>query len=133
MTESNQPSQTAYLQTVADTEQSRVHMLNWAEYLVHKTGVDGALRSLTYYENIGWISPAVLERMTDYVSDMDGADADEDDVRPEGELINHLEGTPFELHAGSLQYIANLANHDIEEQLLDLYTTDDRIGNRRRN
>lgn len=133
MTESNQPTSptTTYLTSIGESEQSRVQMLNWAEYLVHAAGVDGALRSLTYYENIGWISSSVLEKMTGYVSDMDGTEPYENNVRPEGELMDYLEGTPFELHAGSLQYIADLADHDIEAELLELYTTDERIGNQR--
>ena len=121
-----------YLATVDDSERTRVLLLNWAEYLVHTASVDGALRALTYYENIGWISAEVLEKMTEYVSDMaEDEDLDGDDLRPNGEIMDQLEGTPFELHAGSLQYIANLAEEDIEDEILALYTAEDRIENRR--
>lgn len=121
-----------YLTTVDDSERTRVLMLNWAEYLVHTASVDGALRALTYYENIGWISSEVLEKMTEYVSDMaEDDDVDDEDLKPDGEIIEQLKDTPFELHAGSLQYIANLAEADIEEEILELYATEDRISNRR--
>lgn len=132
MAEHNSSSSDEYLSRVKDGEQDRVMMLNWSEYLIHTAGEEGALRALTYYENIGWISDEVLQQMTDYVSDMaEDSDLDDDALRPDGELVDRLEGTPFELHAGSLQYIAKLADDDVSDEIRGLYSTEERINHHR--
>ncbi len=122
-----------YLSRVDDTEETRVLMLNWAEYLIHTAGEDGALQALMYYENIGWISDEVLQQMTEYISDMAGdPDQSNDPPRPDGEILERLEDTPFELHAGSLQYIADISGDRINADVLNILSAEDRIENRRK-
>lgn len=125
-------SSDTYLSRVDDSEETRVLMLNWAEYLTHNADEDGALQALMYYENIGWISDDVLQQMTEYISDMAGDSEQPDDPpHPEGEIIERLEDTPFELHAGSLQYIAEISGDRINADVLNLLSAEDRIENRR--
>lgn len=110
-------------------ERTRTLLLKWSSYLVGESGDEGALRALMYYETIGWISTAVLEQMTEYVSSVT-AENETTESGIGGVLSERLEDTPFELHAGSLYYIGALAGHDVEEEALSVFGTHDRVSTR---
>jgi len=95
--------------------------LQWARYLGETFGTSGALNALRYYERLGWISPHVLDRMTDYVR---GLSLNETHTKKYDEPVtlepplDSLSGTAFGAHARSLRFVAEIAGEDIGEQMV---------------
>lgn len=95
--------------------------LQWARYLGTTFGASGALCALNYYERIGWISPPArrsVERQLRGLSIEEIHSKKYDDPgHIEGPLAP-LSGTPFGAHARSLEFIAELADGDIETEVM---------------
>ena len=96
--------------------------MEWARYLGSAFGTEGAASALRFYEDVNWISEDVRRTMVDYVRGLSLDELTEErDVEVElDETIATLEGTPFERHAKSIQYIASIAGDSIEYDLIPL-------------
>jgi hypothetical protein len=100
--------------------------MKWARYLGATFGTTGALRALQYYREINWISDSVKRTMTEYVR---GLPIEDLDRQPDSDLsltdaLSSLEGTHFEEHAKSLEFIAAIADNNIEHSLASLQLTE---------
>lgn len=104
--------------------------LRWAHYLGEEFGTSGALNALRYYERLGWISPDVVDRMTDYVCGLSLGETHtkkyDDPVTLDPPLAS-LSGTAFGAHARSLQFISEIAGEDIGEQVVLARLADRRV------
>jgi archaellum component FlaD/FlaE len=118
-----------YLESVEET--GDVTPLRWAKYLTETFGTSGALGSLHYYERLGWITPSVTAEMVGYLR---GLSVDElhnkkyDDPATLERPLESLTGTPFGAHARSLEFVAEMAGHDLEEQLFAARLAGHRAG-----
>ncbi|ESS05829.1 MAG: putative archaeal flagellar protein D/E [uncultured archaeon A07HB70] len=95
--------------------------LRWARYLANTFGTGGALCSLRYYERIGWIDEATrrgVERQLRGLSTEELHSKKYDDPGCFDGPLSPLSGTPFGSHARSLEFVATLADDDIESRVV---------------
>jgi archaellum component FlaD/FlaE len=95
--------------------------LQWAEYLGKTFGTAGALATLRYYQELGWISPRVRGEVEQYLEglslqEIHSKKYDEPGV-PTGPLTP-LSGTPFGAHAKSLEFISTIADDGLRRDML---------------
>ena len=108
--------------------------LQWATYLGETFGANAALDCLHYYARIGWISARVRRTMTTYLQ---GLSVDElhnkryDEPVTVDYPLEHISNTPFSAHAQSLEYIAQIADDDLEEHLMVAQLAERRIDRTR--
>ncbi|WP_332897790.1 FlaD/FlaE family flagellar protein [Haladaptatus sp. CMSO5] len=110
-----------YLTTLGIAPEQVATTLSWARYLGETFGTGGALNSLRYYEEIGWISSAVRVRMVEYLKGLSLTEIHSKKYDEPATLdppLDGLSGTPFGAHAQSLQYIADINGADLEEHLM---------------
>lgn len=55
------------LASIPDGYAGEVLVMEWLATLMERSGPAGAFRAVDYYENVGWISPAVEERLVDVI------------------------------------------------------------------
>ena len=55
------------LESIPDGYAGEVLVMEWLATLMDRSGPAGAFRAVDYYENVGWISPAVEERLVDVI------------------------------------------------------------------
>jgi archaellum component FlaD/FlaE len=109
-----------YLESSADLGRSET-VLRWAKYLGTTFGTGGALSALRYYERLEWISPAVRRDVERYLQGLSLEEIHSKKYDEPGHLtgpLASLSGTPFGAHAKSLEFIAELAEHDLEGDML---------------
>lgn len=85
-----------YLPELPESYVGEQFLFEWLEFLQSKTGYQGATEALSYYESIGWLTPAVESALGDYLLGIDDGDAT-------GDL-------DIDDHVLSLAYIAKLAS-----------------------
>lgn len=87
-------------------------VMEWLEFLVTEFGSDDAVRTVTYYGDIGWISASVEEDLLAYV----GGFADVDEVDPE-------ETGPATLaiddHIRSLTFLSQLTGDAVQRKIVE--------------
>lgn len=115
-----------YLSSLSGDAAERVTIMKWARYLGATFGTTGALRALRYYRDVNWISDSVRRTMTEYVRGLPIEDLDrQEDTDPSlTDALSSLEGTHFEEHAKSLEFIAAIADDNIEHSLASLQLTE---------
>jgi len=115
-----------YLSSLSGDAAERVTIMKWARYLGATFGTTGALRALQYYRDVNWIGDSVKRTMTEYVRGLPIEDLDrEEDTDPSlTDALASLEGTHFEEHAKSLEFIAAIADNNIEHSLASLQLTE---------
>lgn len=112
-------SSTPHLDSLDGTAAEQVTAMAWARYLGNEFGSSGAIRSLRFYRDAGWISSEVYRRMVDYVRGLSVEELSDDDDGDETS-IDALAETPYEGHARSLEYVAAIAGDSIERDLTTL-------------
>mgnify|MGYP000185735990 CR=1 FL=1 len=55
------------LETIPDGYAGEVLVMEWLATLMERSGPAGAFRAVDYYENVGWISPTVEQRLVDVI------------------------------------------------------------------
>jgi archaellum component FlaD/FlaE len=55
------------LESIPDGYAGEVLVMEWLATLMDRSGPAGAFRAVDYYENVGWISPKVEERLVDVI------------------------------------------------------------------
>lgn len=85
-----------YLPDLPESYIGEQFLFEWLEFLQTKAGYQGATEALSYYESIGWLTPAVEGTLGDYLLGIDDGDST-------GEL-------DIDDHVLSLAYIAKLAS-----------------------
>lgn len=91
--------------------------MEWVRFMRSAFGVRGTLESLAFYEDVGWIGPSVREEVLAFLNDLPAGGEDRYDL--DGSL-GTLAGTPYEAHALSLCYIADLAKLDLRDRMTTL-------------
>lgn len=111
----------AYLSSLSGDAAERITAMKWARYLGAAFGPSGALSALRYYAEIGWIGDDVRRTMVDYVRGLTIEELELEKLEPDlhGSLET-LEGTEFERHARSLQFVAAISGRSIEHGLASL-------------
>jgi archaellum component FlaD/FlaE len=110
-----------YVEAINHSPETTQTALDWAKYLGETFGTSGALSSLRYYERMGWITPAVRRRVTDYLKGLSLGEINNkkyNDPEVLSDPLDSLSGTPFSAHARSLAFVAELAGHDLGERLV---------------
>lgn len=124
------PVSKPYLEALDHSPDGVNATLQWVAYLGETFGANAALNCLQYYERVGWISPAVRRQMTTYLQGLSLGELHNkmygEPVTIDGALST-LSGTPFSAHAQSLEYIADIADDDLEEHLMVSQLADRRI------
>lgn len=119
-----EPRRTAepHLRSLSGNAPQSVAVMEWARYLAAAFGTEGAVSALRYYEQINWISESVRRTMVDYVRglSLDELTADDDLTVELDDSIDTLADTPFEKHARSIEYIADITGDNIEHDLLSM-------------
>lgn len=106
-------------------------LIQWAKYLGTTFGTAGALCALRYYERLSWISTEVRH---DVERQLRGLSLDEIHSKKYDEPgllsgpLEPLSGTPFGAHAKSLEFIATLADDDLEADTLRTQLAKHRAG-----
>ncbi len=93
-----------HLREFPDGYHADVTALEWLEYLIDVGGTDGARDALSYYVDIGWISPAVEDKLHAFLDGIRVSSADGERHEPGG-----LVQFDPEDHRRSLGYVAQLA------------------------
>jgi len=108
-----------YLTSLDGSAAERVTAMEWGRHLGSAFGAAGAIDALRYYGDVGWISENVERTMADYVRGLpiDALEPDPDYEVSLSDELGDLDGTPFEAHAKSLEYVAAIANDNITHQL----------------
>ena len=84
--------------------------MDWLEFLVEEAGVDGAARTIAYYEAIDWIDGTAAETLQTFLKGFgEGVETDPD---PRSSL-------PVAHHNRSLRFISRIANPDVEMAAFD--------------
>jgi len=86
--------------------------LEWLDYLLSEFGPKNTVRTLNYYERIGWIGEPVRDQLFDYLEGLTDSDY----------LYREEFGTTeltMDDHLKSLDYIEELASDDIERAIVD--------------
>lgn len=110
-----------YLDRLSKTPDGVTTTFGWARYLGETFGMNGALTSLKYYEHLGWISADVRTQMTAHLQGLSLSETHNkkyDEPETLNPPLDDLSGSPFSAHAQSLAYIASIADHDLEEQMM---------------
>ncbi|TYO75616.1 flagella protein [Halobacterium salinarum DSM 3754] len=86
--------------------------LEWLEYLLTEFGPKNTVRTINYYERIGWIGEPVRDQLFDFLEGLTDSDYlyREEFGSTELTMDDHLE---------SLEYIEELASEDIERVIVD--------------
>lgn len=119
-----------YLAGSIDFDQTET-LIQWITYLGTTFGTGGALSALRYYERLSWISPAARR---DAERQLQGLSLEEIHSKKydEPELLSgplaSLSGTPFGAHAKSLEFISELAEEDLEGDLLRAKLAKHQVG-----
>ena len=87
-----------------------VVVMDWLEFLVDEGGLDGAARTIAYYEAIDWISESAAESLQTYLQGF--GDGVETDPEPRSWLtVSH--------HNTSLRFISRIDNPSMEMMAFD--------------
>lgn len=100
-----------YLETIHSSPACTLAAMQWAQYLGSTFGARGALETLRYYEDLGWISPSVRVAMVEH---LEGLSLRELQQRRDSA---ESEESPFARHLGSLRHIAAIAGDDLDRTL----------------
>ena len=106
-------------------------LVQWAKYLGTTFGTGGALGALHYYERLGWITPAVRTVVEQHLQGLSLEEIHSKKYDEPGELsgpLQLLSGTAFGAHAKSLEFIAALADDDLEADLHRMQLAKHRAG-----
>ena len=119
-----------HLERLDTSPEGMAAALRWAHYLGEEFGSSGALNALRYYERLGWIGESVVDRMTDYVCGLSLGETHtkkyDDPVTLDPPLAS-LSGTAFGAHARSLQFVSEIADEDIGEEVVLARLADRRV------
>ncbi len=85
-----------YLPELPESYVGEQFLFEWLEFLQMEAGYQGATEALSYYESIGWLTPAVEAALGNYLLGID-----------DGEGTGELD---IDDHVLSLAYIAKLAS-----------------------
>lgn len=94
-----------YLSSLPSGYTTDLVVMEWLDHLRSSTSTSGALRALRYYEDVGWIAPAVTRDLEDVLIHLD--------AKKNGEREEHTESTEdltMEAHLTSLGYVVQLAD-----------------------
>ncbi|WP_120245073.1 FlaD/FlaE family flagellar protein [Halopiger aswanensis] len=84
--------------------------IEWLQYLIETAGMDGAARTIAYYESIDWISDPVETYLQSLLNGFSDAPVADDEIEPRSVLTT-------DEHKRSLQYIANIATPEKATEL----------------
>jgi archaellum component FlaD/FlaE len=89
-----------------------VLVMEWLEFLVDRGGVDGAARSLDYYESIGWLSADAATDLQTFLQGFGETVEAPEDIEPRSPLS-------VESHRTSLRYVSRLAGSSMGMEVIN--------------
>jgi archaellum component FlaD/FlaE len=104
--------------------------VEWMELLADTFGIGGALYSLKYYEMLGWLSGDARERLTGYLRGLSMDELHNKKYDEPGTVqgpLSAFSGTPFGVHAKSLEYVTQLTDEDLREKVLVSKLAENRV------
>ncbi|MDR9380095.1 MAG: FlaD/FlaE family flagellar protein [Natronomonas sp.] len=93
-----------YLEALPSGYAADIVVMDWLEFLVEEAGVDGAARTIAYYETIEWIDTVAADALQTFLNGFGGGVEAAPD--PQSSLT-------VEHHNASLRYISRIANPDM--------------------
>jgi archaellum component FlaD/FlaE len=93
-------------------------VLEWLEYLSGTFGAGGAQHVLEYYTRLGWITEDVRTELMSHLRGLSLEELNNKKYDEPGTLdgsLSSFSGTPFGVHARSLDYIAEIAGDNLDE------------------
>lgn len=96
-------------------------LLQWINYLGTTFGTAGALCALRYYEGLSWISSDARREIEHHLQGLSLEETHSKKYDEPAHLtgpLASLSGTPFGAHAKSLEFIATLADDDLQGAML---------------
>ena len=106
-----------YLETLPSGYVADIVVMDWLEFLVEETGIDGAARTIAYYEAIEWIDEPAAETLQTFLNGFGG------EVKADPEPRSSL---TVEHHNASLRFISRIVNPDMEMVSFNGTSTSDR-------
>ena len=109
-----------YLESPIDVDETET-VLQWAKYLGTTFGTGGALCALRYYERLSWISADARCDIEQYLQGLSLEEIHSKKYDEPAHLtgpLTTLSGTPFGAHAKSLEFISELADDDLEGDMI---------------
>lgn len=107
-----------YLEEIGVGERDTEVVLEWLEYLSGTFGAGGAQHVLEYYRRLGWITKDVRLELMEHLRGLSLEELNNKKYDEPGTLngpLSSFSGTPFGVHARSLDYIAEIAGDSLEE------------------
>ncbi|MFC4551452.1 MULTISPECIES: FlaD/FlaE family flagellar protein [Halorussus] len=101
-----------YLVALPSGYVSDLVVMEWLEFLVTEFGADDAVRTITYYGDIGWISDSVEEELLAFVSGF--ADVDEVDAEETGPATLEIDD-----HIQSLTFLSQLTGDAVQRKIVE--------------
>ncbi len=95
------PGKKPYIDAVPAGYVTDLIVMDWLEYLVEEAGIDGAARTIAYYEAIGWLSSAAGETLHTYLHGFGDEVASNPDAQSPLTVAHHNT---------SLHYISRIVN-----------------------
>ena len=94
-----------YLETLPSGYVSDIVVMDWLEFLVEEAGVDGAARTIAYYEAIEWVDEPAADTLQTFLNGF-GAEVEADPEPRSSLTVSH--------HNTSLRFISRILNPDME-------------------
>jgi len=105
-----------HLDSLPDGYASDVVVMEWLEFLVDQGGVDGAARTIAYYESIGWLGEAAAEDLQTYLGGFGEATAE---GLPDPETVEARSPLSVQCHRTSLRYVSRLSSASMGMDVMD--------------
>ncbi|WP_254830939.1 FlaD/FlaE family flagellar protein [Haloglomus salinum] len=105
-----------HLDALPDGYASDVVVMEWLEFLVDQGGVDGAARTIAYYESIGWLGEAAAEDLQTYLGGFGEAAAED---LPDPEPVEARSPLSVQCHRTSLRYVSRLSSASMGMDVMD--------------
>jgi archaellum component FlaD/FlaE len=121
-----------YLAEIGVGKKDTEVVLEWLEYLSGTFGAGGAQHVLEYYSRLGWITEDVRRELMSHLRGLSLEELNNKKYDEPGTLdgsLSSFSGTPFGVHARSLDYIAEIAGDNLEECIHTRRMAETRAGN----
>jgi archaellum component FlaD/FlaE/archaellum component FlaC len=105
-----------HLDALPDGYASDVVVMEWLEFLVDQGGVDGAARTIAYYESIDWLGETAAEDLQTYLGGFGEATAED---LPDPETVEARSPLSVQCHRTSLRYVSRLSSASMGMDVMD--------------
>lgn len=122
-------SKKPYLSCIGNKPDETAATIEFVRYLGRSFGASGALNSLRYYRDLGWISEDAFEDLKDHVQGLSVEELGDNTTVEDPADIDEVAETSFGVHAESLRYISEIAGDDFEAESVNVDVAETRVEN----